>query len=238
MKELDRVLTQDGHAYFFCDGQSYPILYATAYPFFKSLRPLIWDKQVSINGYGWRHQHELILFCQRPDAKPIKTGDGLSNKTRPQETSSILFPLSDGYSCVGLVEPAFESIQRKMMIEEAGANSAYQRWMNPLIGYVGDDRHPPTTNLTNQTLSQMKNMKHDLYSVYPYYVKLETLKSNPTEAWNEMVKYLRENQSASSGMPMPLATGPTNSPPAPNAVLKATSGVYRGQNVHDQRWPK
>jgi site-specific DNA-methyltransferase (adenine-specific) len=76
MKELDRVLTQDGHAYFFCDGQSYPILYATAYPFFKSLRPLIWDKQVSINGYGWRHQHELILFCQRPDAKPIKTGDG------------------------------------------------------------------------------------------------------------------------------------------------------------------
>jgi len=76
MKELDRVLTQDGHAYFFCDGQSYPIFYATAYPFFKSLRPLIWDKQVSINGYGWRHQHELILFCQRPDAKPIKTGDG------------------------------------------------------------------------------------------------------------------------------------------------------------------
>jgi len=76
MKEIDRVLTKNGHAYFFCDGQSYPILYATAYPFFKSLRPLIWDKQVSINGYGWRHQHELIIFCQRPEAKPIPTGDG------------------------------------------------------------------------------------------------------------------------------------------------------------------
>ena len=75
-KELDRVLTAEGHAYYFCDGQSYPVLYTTNYAFFKSLRPLVWDKQTSINGYGWRHQHELILFCQRPEAKPIKTGDG------------------------------------------------------------------------------------------------------------------------------------------------------------------
>jgi len=47
-KELDRILKTDGHAYIFCDGQSYPVMYATAYPFFKKLRPLIWDtnKQV------------------------------------------------------------------------------------------------------------------------------------------------------------------------------------------------
>jgi len=75
-KELDRLLKTDGHAYIFCDGQSYPVMYTTAYPFFKKLRPLIWDKQTSINGYGWRHQHELILFCERENAKPIKTGDG------------------------------------------------------------------------------------------------------------------------------------------------------------------
>lgn len=75
-KELDRVLAANAHAYVFCDGQSYPVMYATAYPYFKSIRPLIWDKQTSINGYGWRHQHEIILFCQRQEAKPIPTGDG------------------------------------------------------------------------------------------------------------------------------------------------------------------
>jgi len=42
----------------------------------KSLRPLVWDKMTSINGYSWRHQHELILFAEMPNAQPIKTGDG------------------------------------------------------------------------------------------------------------------------------------------------------------------
>jgi site-specific DNA-methyltransferase (adenine-specific) len=62
--------------YAFCDGQSYPVFYATAYPHWKKLRPLIWDKQASINGYAWRHQHELILFCESESAPAVPTGDG------------------------------------------------------------------------------------------------------------------------------------------------------------------
>lgn len=63
-------------AYVFCDGQSYPVFYATAYAHFKKLRPLIWDKQTSINGYAWRHQHEMILFCEAAEAPKVPTGDG------------------------------------------------------------------------------------------------------------------------------------------------------------------
>jgi len=37
---------------------------------------LIWDKLTSINGYSWRHQHELVLFAEMPNSEPIKTGDG------------------------------------------------------------------------------------------------------------------------------------------------------------------
>lgn len=119
-----------------------------------------------------------------------------------------LFTLSDGYSHIGLIEPAYKSIQRKLMIEEAGTNSAYQRWMNPGIAYVGDDRHPPTSNLANQTLNTMKQMKHDLYSTYPYYVKLDFPDvGKSTEALNDILKYLRENQSSSAGMPLALASG-------------------------------
>ena len=71
-----RVLTDAGFAYVFCDGQSYPPFYVTAYPHFRKLRPIVWDKQTSINGYAWRHQHELILFCESEQSPHVKTGDG------------------------------------------------------------------------------------------------------------------------------------------------------------------
>jgi site-specific DNA-methyltransferase (adenine-specific) len=71
-----RVLKPTGFLYAFCDGQSYPPFYATAFPHFKNIRPLIWDKQTSVNGYAWRHQHELIMFAAMPDSPNVKTGDG------------------------------------------------------------------------------------------------------------------------------------------------------------------
>jgi len=74
--QVRRVLKNDGHFYIFCDGQSYPLFWYYGYQFAKSVRPLIWDKSVSINGYAWRHQHEIILFGEMPKAKPIPTGDG------------------------------------------------------------------------------------------------------------------------------------------------------------------
>ena len=70
------VLKDDGFAYVFCDGQSYPIFYRAAYPLFHRLRPLVWDKLTSINGFSWRHQHEIIMFCEMPNHPKINTGDG------------------------------------------------------------------------------------------------------------------------------------------------------------------
>lgn len=75
-KEFRRVLKPTGRIYIFCDGQSYPIFYYHLYPYCKSVRPLIWDKKVSINGYSWRHQHEIIIFAEMLETKPIPTGDG------------------------------------------------------------------------------------------------------------------------------------------------------------------
>lgn len=84
-KDVSAILQDDGHAYVFCDGQSYPIFYFAAYPHFKKCRPLIWDKETAMNGYGWRHQHELIMYCEREGAKLIPTGDGdvLRERAKP-----------------------------------------------------------------------------------------------------------------------------------------------------------
>ncbi len=75
-KEITRVLKPTGRMYVFCNGQSYALFYYHLFPFCKSVRPLIWDKICSVNGYSWRHQHEIIIFAEMPEAKPIPTGDG------------------------------------------------------------------------------------------------------------------------------------------------------------------
>ena len=74
--DLGRVLKQTGSAYVFCDGQSYPLFYPAMFPHFKYVRPLIWDKIVSYNGYTWRHQHELIAWGEGVGAQRVPTGDG------------------------------------------------------------------------------------------------------------------------------------------------------------------
>jgi site-specific DNA-methyltransferase (adenine-specific) len=76
LADIKRVMQSQAFAYIFCDGQSYPIFHRAGYSMFKSLRPLIWDKGTSINGYSWRHQHELIMFCQQNESPNTPTGDG------------------------------------------------------------------------------------------------------------------------------------------------------------------
>lgn len=75
-KEFKRIIKPTGRIYIFCDGQSYPLFYYHLYLFCKRVRPLIWDKKTSINGYSWRHQHEIIIFVEMPKAKPVPSGDG------------------------------------------------------------------------------------------------------------------------------------------------------------------
>ena len=62
--------------YVFCDGQSYPIFFRSCYSRWKRIRPLIWDKVASFNGYTWRHQHELIAWCESDTCERVPTGDG------------------------------------------------------------------------------------------------------------------------------------------------------------------
>lgn len=71
-----RVLKDTASIYIFCDGQSYPILFNAFYPLVKKVRPLVWDKTQSMNGYTWRHQHELIAWAEMENAPRIATGDG------------------------------------------------------------------------------------------------------------------------------------------------------------------
>lgn len=76
LNEIYDALTPEGVAYVFCDGQSYPIFHRVGYSRWKRIRPLIWDKGTSVNGYAWRHQHELIAYMEKDGSPKVPTGDG------------------------------------------------------------------------------------------------------------------------------------------------------------------
>lgn len=91
-KEFKRILKDTGTIYMFCDGQSYPLFYWHTYHFAKSVKPLIWDKMTSINGYGWRHQHEIIMWAEMPKREKIPTGDGDVIKCRAVKVNDRIHP--------------------------------------------------------------------------------------------------------------------------------------------------
>jgi len=62
------------------------------FPFTKYVRTIIWDKTTSINGFSWRHQHELILFSAMPNTIKVKTGDGDIIKCKSVRVKDRLHP--------------------------------------------------------------------------------------------------------------------------------------------------
>ena len=76
LREINRVLKNTGRIYIFCNSDSYPMFYLHLYPYVKKMRCFVWDKISCSLGYTFRHQHELILYGERTDAKPIKCGTG------------------------------------------------------------------------------------------------------------------------------------------------------------------
>jgi len=118
-----------------------------------------------------------------------------------------LYTYGDRFYGLGLVEPAHKSTLYKKNIEEAQANSIYQRGMYPVLGFVGNELHEPTPQDVESTLKELVKLKHDRFSVFPHWVRVETLEVRQSEVVNETLEYLRLNQTASLGMPVPFATG-------------------------------
>lgn len=81
--------TDDAPLYLFCDGQSYSLIFRAFYSLGR-IRPLVWDKVTSYNGYTWRHQHELIAWVERGARVP--TGDGDVLRERGVKQADRLHP--------------------------------------------------------------------------------------------------------------------------------------------------
>jgi len=92
VKEIDRVLKPDGRIYLYCNSDSYAMFYIHLFKYVKKLRCFVWDKIMCSLGYTFRHQHELILYGEREEAKPIKCGTGDIFKYRAVKANTKSHP--------------------------------------------------------------------------------------------------------------------------------------------------
>ncbi len=118
-----------------------------------------------------------------------------------------LYTAGDRFYAIGLIEPAYKSILRKMNIEEAQTNSIYSRGTYPVIAYVGDQTHDPSPQDIDTVLNNLVKLKHDRYMAFQNWVKVEPLEVKQSDVVDQTLEYLRLNQTASLGMPVAFAVG-------------------------------
>ncbi len=118
-----------------------------------------------------------------------------------------LYTYGDRFYGLGLIEPAYKSVLRKMNIEEAQTNSIYARGTYPVIATVGDAEHEPTPTDIEETLKNLVKLKHDRYMAFPHWIKVNPLEVRQSDIVQSTLNYLRRNQIAALGMPEALAAG-------------------------------
>lgn len=74
-EQWGRVLGNDGRAFVFCDGTSYPVLFRASFRSFNSAL-LIWDKGQIGMGREFRKSHELIIHAWRKETPIFADGVG------------------------------------------------------------------------------------------------------------------------------------------------------------------
>jgi len=128
--------------------------------------------------------------------------------------------VGDRFWGIGILEPAYSSVLRKMNIEEGQANSVYKNAFNPLIGYVGSDRKvatPKDLSWVSKLLSELDVTK---VGAFPDWVKVDTLRYEQSPIVTATLEYQRENQISPAGLPMAIASGKADT------TNKSTLGIH------------
>ena len=118
-----------------------------------------------------------------------------------------LYTYGDGLNPLGVIEPGYKSIVRKQNIEEAQTNSIYARGTFPIIDYVGTPERFPTPKMLANATRKLAQMQHNRYFAFPYWHRIEPLEVKQSDIVENTVKNLREEITASVGMPLAFSMG-------------------------------
>lgn len=121
---------------------------------------------------------------------------------------------------IGILEPAYSSVIRKMNIEEGQANSVYKNAFNPLLGYVGSDRKVATPKDLDWVSKKLAELDVTKVGAFPDWVKVDTVRYEQSPIVSATLEYQRENQISPAGLPMAIASGKADT------TNKSTLGIH------------
>lgn len=126
----------------------------------------------------------------------------------PKDISPIkLYCLGDGFYPIGLIEPCYKSVLRKLNINEAIANSYWRHGFPTVWAQVGDQSHEPTPTQIKSVLDSLKDLNSRKEIATPYYYKLNMLESKESVSLNQQLNIFIDDEIAAMGVPKPFATG-------------------------------
>jgi len=127
---------------------------------------------------------------------------------RPERIANIvLSPFGNGFEGLGLVEPAYNQITRKMKIEEAASNAVFNAADSLIYATVGDPTIKPSNQLMNATLETLKKWTTNRRAVFAYPTNVGTLPVEQSPQVQELLHYLRQDQAAAAGFSLSMAIG-------------------------------
>jgi hypothetical protein len=119
----------------------------------------------------------------------------------------ILYPYGNGFESMGLIEPAFHAIERKIKIETAIANNIHNSAASHFIGIVGDSQQKASKQLMQATNTALSNLSYNRVATFAHPTKVESLNVQHSPQADEFMRYLRTEQSAASGLALGFAVG-------------------------------
>lgn len=118
-----------------------------------------------------------------------------------------LYTVGDRFYGVGLIEPAYKTIMRKLNMEEALANAINRTGFPIRKAKIGDQMHEPTEDSIQRSVEQLKNMSYMDVLAYPYWVDVSIDEAKNPEKLQLHLDYFKKSIVSSVGMPSAFATG-------------------------------
>lgn len=118
-----------------------------------------------------------------------------------------LYTIGDGFYGTGMIEPTYQTVVRKLNMEEALANAVNRSGFPRILVQLGDPAHEPNPDQIQKIIDKVKNMNHMGVFGVPYWVKVSYLEASSPEKLQEHLDYYIDQIVTGTGLPKALATG-------------------------------
>ncbi len=118
-----------------------------------------------------------------------------------------LYTIGDSFYPIGIIEPTYRTIVRKLNMEQALANSVDRNGFPRLLIEIGDDNHEPTEEMIQRAVEKIKDLNYMGVIGHPYWMKTKMVEASNPEKLQQHLEYYTDQICTGTGLPKALVTG-------------------------------